>query len=59
MGEEGIGIEALAYKIGLTNSETRNWIWSRDLTLKELVRLLDAMDVELWPLMKSRRIRRN
>lgn len=59
MGEQGIFIEGLAKKLKLRNSEMREWIWTRDLKLSELSRLLDALDSELYPLIRSRLLRRN
>ena len=59
MGEQGIHIESLAYKLEITNSELRDWIWVRDLKLSELSRLLDALGSELYPIIRSRKLRRN
>jgi len=46
MKESGTPAENLAKVLHLTNAEMREWIWSRDLTISELVNLLYQMDSE-------------
>lgn len=58
MGEQGVEIEVLAHRLRMSADKTRDWIWSRDLTLKELSKLLNALDAELWPLIRTRKLRR-
>lgn len=59
MGEQGVFIEGLAKKLKLRNSEMKAWIWTRDLKLSELSELLDALDSEFYPLIRSRTLRRD
>jgi hypothetical protein len=58
MVEQGVFIEVLAHRLRKSRDETRNWIWTRDLTLSELTRLLDALDSEFYPMIRSRKLRR-
>lgn len=59
MGEQGVYIEVLAKKLGLKIDETRAWIWTRDLKLSELSRLLDVLDSEMYPVIRPRKLRRD
>ncbi len=57
MGEQGMYVEVLAKKLGLRNNEMRDWIWTRDLRLSELSRLLDVLDSEFYPIIRSRKLK--
>ena len=59
MSEQCMFIEVLAKRLRLKNNEVREWIWSRDLRLSELVKLLDALEAEMYPVIRPRQLRRN
>jgi len=59
MGEQEVTIEVLANRLKMSADRTRDWIWTRDLTLKELAKVLDALDSEFYPLIRSRMLRRD
>lgn len=55
MGEQGCSVEELARRLKLKKSELRKRIWENDLKLSELTRLLDHLDSELYPIIRSRK----
>ena len=59
MVEQEVPIEELALRLRLSIKEARKWIWEKDLTLKELSRLLDVLDSEFFPVITSRKLWRN
>ena len=59
MTEKHMFIEVMAKKLELKVSEMREWIWTRDLKVSELSRLLDALDSEMYPVIRSRKLRRD
>lgn len=59
MGEQGCSIEDLARGMKLRKLEIKEWIWSRNLKLSELARLLDYLDSEFYPIIRPRKLGRN
>lgn len=59
MREQDCGIESLAKRLKLKKKELRKWIWTHDLKLSELVRLLDCLDSEFYPIIRTRKLWRN
>lgn len=56
MKEADVPLEMLAAVMGLKKSEMKKWIWTRDLTLSELARLLDKLDAEGYFLIRQRKL---
>lgn len=56
MKEENCRIEDLAAVLKMRKGEVREWIWSRDLKLSELVRLLNHLDSEFYPIIRQRKL---
>jgi len=59
MKEQDCTVEKLAKEMKLKQKELRKWIWSRDLTLSELVRLLNHLDSEFYPIIRNRKLKEN
>lgn len=59
MGEQDCGFEFMAKRMELKKDDLREWIWTRDLKLSELSRLLDCLDSEFYPIIRPRKLRRN
>ena len=59
MRERECSLEELAKILKLKKKEMREWIWDRDLTLSELARLLDCLDSEFYPIIRTRKLWRN
>ena len=57
MEEEGVTLEWLAKKLRIKKSEMKEWIWTRDLKMSELCRMLDYIGAELYPIITPREIK--
>jgi len=55
MRESGIHYDTLAAMMKTNKAEVKEMIWTRDLKLSELVRLLSKLDAECYPLIRTRK----
>ena len=54
MREEGLYYDTLAHIMRISKAELKSMIWDKDLTVSQLVKLLDSLNAEMYPLIRVR-----
>jgi hypothetical protein len=57
--ESGVYPETIATMMGMSKGELKQMIWEQDLKLSELVKLLNKLDAEMYPLIRVRKMKGN